>query len=344
MLVFRLGDLSVRMRWKALLANTGLAALLLVLAGWALTVGSRAIDVQSVVRWMVFHDLGATDALILGDFRAPRICLAMLAGAMLALAGAVTQYQTRNGLADPSLLGVREGASLFIVALLLVSPAMPLALRPVVGLAGGLAAGLAVALVSRGASPLKFVMTGFGISWCLSSMLVILLASADLTSLQSALLWLAGSLQAADWQSVRIAAVILVFAGSVIFWLARHTELDDMGEAVATVLGTARSGPRRSTLMCAVLLVAGSVSVVGGLGFVGLIAPHIARFLPRQSLRGQLVASMMIGALLVLAADTLGRTIFAPVTLPAGISLAAIGAPLLVLLLWLRRDRTEDLR
>jgi iron complex transport system permease protein len=338
-LTLRSGKFSIRVRPAAVAVNLLLLGTLAALILTAFCLGARSIPVATILGWLLRHDMDPTQSLILTELRAPRICLAVLCGAALALAGALTQQITRNGLADPSLIGVREGAALCIVALLLLWPGAPLTLRPAVGLGGGLAVGILISILTRGASPLKFVMIGIGISWCLSSLLVIFLASADISSLQRVMLWLAGSVEAADWPAVQLAAAILGLAGIAVLGVARHAQLDDMGQAASIALGVSQVRVRAICLVAAVFLVAGAVSVAGGLGFVGLIAPHIARFLPRQGFRGRLISSAIIGALLVLAADTLGRTVFAPVTLPAGIMLAAVGAPVLILLLWLRRKK-----
>ncbi|UJW73794.1 FecCD family ABC transporter permease [Rhizobium sp. SL42] len=337
--VLRVNRFSLRLVHRSLLTNGVLALLLSLLVGFALGSGSLNVSPAVITDWLLQRDVGWTETTVLEILRAPRILLAATCGGMLALAGAVTQHVTRNGLADPGLIGVKAGASLCIVALLLTWPEAPLALRPIVGLAGGLAAGLSVAFLARGASPLKFIMIGVGCSWCLSSMLVVLLTAADIRSLQRAMIWLAGSLEGANWPSVYLASAILACLAAIILSLARHAELADMGAAKASTLGVNIKGVRATCLIATVLLVAGAVSVAGGLGFVGLIAPHLTRLLPRQGLRGHLISSTLIGGLLVLAADLLGAGLFAPIRLPVGVTLAMIGAPLLVLLLWLRRNR-----
>lgn len=337
--VWRTGSFSLRLRPGSWATNAALAASLIFLVFLGLGSGSLALKPATIANWLLFRNVGWTETVVLESLRAPRLLLAATSGGMLALAGALTQHVTRNGLADPSLIGVKAGAALCIVALILAWPAAPLALRPVVGLAGGLAAGLSVALLARGASPLKFIMVGVGLSWCLSSILVIMLTSADIRSLQRAMIWLAGSLEGADWPTVQLAAAILAGSAIVLLSVARHAELEDMGDAKAATLGVRLTAVRISCLVTTVLLVAGAVSVAGGLGFVGLIAPHLARILPRQDLSGRLISATLIGALLVLAADLLGARLFAPIRLPVGVSLAMIGAPLLVLLLWLRRNR-----
>lgn len=338
-LALRLGPFSTRLAVRGLAANLLLAFCLLLVVWLGLSLGSRPIPLATILAWLRLEQVNETDSIILGSLRAPRLCLSMLSGAMLALSGALTQHVTRNGLADPGLMGVRSAAALVIVALILAWPQAPLAVRPVVGLAGGLLAGLVVSLLARGASPLKFVMIGFGISWCLSSALVILLASADIRSLQRAMIWLAGSLEGADWPAVRLALVVFVPTAIACLGLARQAELLDLGAATASALGINQTRLHVACLAIAVLLVATSVSVAGGLGFVGLVAPHMARLLPRQGLAGRLICATLIGALLVMVADLAGSIAFSPTRLPVGISLAAIGAPVLILLLWFRGNR-----
>ena len=338
------------LRWRGLSLRFApqpvaiVSVLALVTAGLAVDALGRGSEAIPLARIAAYLGVGAwppdpAQLLVLDAFRAPRILLAILVGAMLALAGAVMQQLTRNGLADPGLLGVREGAALLIVTAMLLFPGHPLWWRPALGMLGGLAAGLVTLVLARGASGLRFVMLGVGLSWFLATLLLIVLTMAETGNLQSAMIWLAGNLQGADWQAVALAALLLVPAFALLLALAPAVAIEGFGPELATSLGLRRRPLNLLRFALSVFLVAGAVSVAGSLGFVGLIAPHLARALPGGSPRASLIATALIGAILVLAADTLGRTAFAPVELPTGIMLSALGAPVLIALLWARRNR-----
>ncbi|WP_372400389.1 iron ABC transporter permease [Azospirillum sp. HJ39] len=340
-LVWRAGALSVRLPVRPALAAAGLSLALALLAFWALGRGSEPIPAREILGYLGLGDAVPDEGrrLVLSAFRAPRVWLAMLCGAMLALAGATMQALTRNGLADPGLMGVREGAALCVVTLLLLLPGTPLWWRPVAGLCGGLAVGALVLLLARAGSGLRLVLVGIGVSWCLSAVLAILLAAAETRNLQAAMLWLAGNIQAADWPMVRLAALLTAAGGGLLLLSSPGAEARLLGDSLAVSLGTRLRAVTVAQFLVALFLVAGAVSVAGGLGFVGLIAPHLARALPAGSPRARLIGTGLIGAMLVLLADTIGRSAFAPVELPTGVVLAAVGAPTLILLLWTRRNQ-----
>lgn len=333
-IVIRRGTYSLRFAMGPTLAVALLAVGLASEILWALTQGTEPIALRDMS-----GVLTPSQSLVLTEFRGPRVVLAALCGAMLALAGATMQGLTRNDLADPGIMGVREGAALGIVAGMIAYPALPLWWRPLLGLGAGLAAGLFVLSVARGASGLKTVLFGIALSWCLSAILVILLSIADLPDLQSAMIWLAGQFQAADWRMVWLAAAILLPTLAILLFLSRQADVHSLSPQLAIGLGVQSRRLMRMRLLCATLLVAGAVSVAGGIGFVGLIAPHLARACPKGSGRATLLHTALIGAMLVLAADTFGRTLFAPVEIPTGIALAVLGAPTLIVLIWMRRNR-----
>ncbi|MGB5996120.1 FecCD family ABC transporter permease [Marinomonas sp.] len=343
-LSLRSGHYSIRIHLASLLTIGLLLTALMGVIFFALTTGSEAIPLHSVLAYLHLETPNTSTTnlshlLILDAFRAPRIALAVCCGAMLACSGAVMQSLTRNGLADPSILGVREGAALCVVALILTAPGLSLAWRPLVGMIGGLASGVFVLLLARGSSSIRFVMIGISLSWFLSAAMMVLLAATDTKDLQTVLIWIAGSLQGATWQSVQLVAILFAICLIALLFNAPSADIEALGDALSTSLGVRRKWVNIIRFSVAIFLVAGSVSVAGSIGFVGLIAPHLARFLPNYSSRYHLISTSLIGAILVLAADTLGRAAFAPVELPTGVVIAVIGAPTLIILLWTRRNQ-----
>lgn len=338
--VLRHGQRSLRL-WPASLAiaaTLGLALALLAL--WSLGQGRTALPTPVLLGLLGLGDTPATaaQALVIEVFRAPRICLAICCGGMLALAGATMQDLVRNGLADPGLLGVREGAALAIIALMLFAPRAALESQAAAGAIGGLASGALILALGRRASGLRFVLIGLALSWLLSALLAILLTLASSADLERATLWLAGNLQTAGWGEVALAAGCLFAGLAVLFVLAPSQAVEALGPALATSLGASRRRTQPARFAIAIVLVAAAVAVGGSFGFVGLIAPHLARALPgAASIRGRLANTALLGALLVLAADTIGRLAFGTVEIPAGVVLTAIGGPTMVVLMWQRR-------
>lgn len=339
-LVLRLGPLSVRLWLGPLAMVLVLAAALAGLALFALGHGGTPTPLPVLLGLFGLGDIrpSPAEALVLDAFRGPRIGLALGCGAMLALAGATMQDLVRNGLADPGLLGVREGAALAILALALATPGLALRWQVLAGLGGGAASGALVMWLARGAGGLRFLLTGLALSWLLASLLAILLALASDAELERALVWLAGDLQSAQWPAVALAAGVLAAGLALLLALAPAQEVEALGPALAIALGVPRRPGAPLRFAIAIALTAAAVAVGGSFGFVGLIAPHLARALPgRGSTRCRLLNTALLGAGLVLAADTLGRLAFGPVEIPAGIVLTGIGGPAMVLILWRRR-------
>ncbi|NSX88738.1 iron ABC transporter permease [Agrobacterium tumefaciens] len=340
--VLRLGRFSVRFMPSRLAILLALFLCLMLVALWSLSAGSQHIPASAL--WSLVTatntDAAMTHAVVVLDFRLSRLALAMVAGAMLGIAGAIMQATTRNGLADPGLLGVREGASLAVLGCLFLLPSLPVMLRPVTGIAGGMASAAIVLMLSVATSRLRFVLTGIGFSWFLSALLLIFMASLDIRNLQTAMIWMAGNLQGASWTAVSILSVILVIALGLLLLTARAADVQALGDHAATALGVHSRLLSVLHVTLAVSLTASCVSFTGSIGFVGLIGPHIARLLlPGSSYPGLVLGSVLTGAILVAASDTIARTAFSPLELPTGLVLSAIGAPTLLALLWFHRHR-----
>ncbi|HBT0222889.1 TPA: iron chelate uptake ABC transporter family permease subunit [Klebsiella pneumoniae] len=280
--------------------------------------------------------LGDKVALGLGVNLVQTRLLGLLAIALLC--GAAMQSITRNGLADPGLIGVKEGASIVVLALVLFFPAVGLVWRPLAGMVGGIAVALLVLTLARDCSRPRFILIGIGVSWSLAAAVGIFMTTADVRDVQTAMIWLAGSLQAATWPLLAVAFCWALPGAIILFCTARAADVALLGNRTAIGLGVRLQQLTVLRFFAPVLLTSASVSCVGSLGFVGLMAPHMARFVLRGGQVSLLCGSALIGALLVLATDTLGRLAFAPLQIPAGIVIALVGCPFFVILLWRRRD------
>ncbi|KQN64528.1 MULTISPECIES: iron ABC transporter permease [unclassified Erwinia] len=335
----RLGRYSLLLRPRLLLAGAGLAGLALMLLAASLTQGSLPVPASAIGRALFYpQSLAAEQHYIVWDIRLPRLLMALLCGAMLGMAGAAMQSIARNGLADPGLIGVKEGTSAVVLTLVLLFPAASLLWRPLAGMAGGLLVALLVVALARDISRPRFILIGIGVSWLFAAATGVFITTADVRDVQTALMWLAGSLHAATWPLLGLAAGWALPAAAILFFTARAADVALLGDSTASGLGVRLRRLAWVRFTAPVLLTAASVSCVGSLGFVGLIAPHIARLLLRGGQVALLCGSALIGALLVLLADSVGRLAFAPLQIPAGIVMALIGAPFFLLLLWRRRD------
>jgi len=277
---------------------------------------------------------------VLYSIRLPRIAITLMAGMALALSGAVLQGITRNELADPGILGINAGAGAAIAAMYLFVPVDAKAFAyaiPAVAFAGALATAAAIYAFAYskkdGMQPVKLVLMGVGFSMALSGLMVVLISSADREKVDFIARWLAGSVWGADWPYVAAVAPWLALLVPYTFYKARRLDLLALSEPAAVGIGVDVRRERASLLLAAVALAAAAVSVAGGIAFVGLMAPHIARGLIGPRHRLLLPLSLLVGGFLLLLADTVGRSLVDPDGLPAGIVVSLIGAPYFIYLL-----------
>jgi iron complex transport system permease protein len=278
--------------------------------------------------------------LVLFDFRLPRIVISVLIGAGLAVSGCIMQGISRNALADPGILGINAGAGVMVMLFVSFFPAEASAsifLLPFLAFVGaGLAATLIYALAYKrqeGISPTRLLLTGIGVAAGMSAAMIILSIRLDPEHYQFVATWLAGSIWGTSWKFVLALLPWIVILLPYALMKAQVLNVLHLGEQIAVGLGTSVQQERLKLLAAAVGLAASCVSVSGGIGFVGLIGPHLARQLvgPRHQIL--LPVSALAGALLVIAADTAGRWIMQPYEIPAGTIVAVIGAPYFVYLL-----------
>jgi ferric citrate transport system permease protein len=269
------------------------------------------------------------------DYELPRILMAFLIGTGLAVSGCVCQGVTRNPLAAPEIIGVVKGAALGSVFLLLAFPTAALSYLPPAAFAGGLGAMVIVYLVSYkdgATTPVRLALVGIAVSaFCEAIIRYVMIDEAH--GIGAALVWLTGSLAAIDmkrvWETLPWVAVLVPLVG----FYAYRLDLLQLGDDMAHGLGVAVERTRRLTLLFAVLLASVCVAAAGSLLFIGLIAPHMARRLVGSRHAVLLPAAALIGTLMLLVADAIGRGADPPIELPAGMVTAVIGAPYFVYLL-----------
>lgn len=277
---------------------------------------------------------------ILFSIRLPRILITLLAGMALALSGAILQSVTRNDLADPGIIGINSGAGVAIAVFFLFAPLEAgsfIYLLPVVAFLGAL---LTAALIyafsySRvdGLQPVKLVLVGIGFSMALSGVMIVLISSAEPEKVDFIANWLAGSIWGADWPFIMAILPWLMVLIPFTLYKANRMNVLGLSDSVAVGIGVSIERERLVLLVAAVALAASAVSVTGGIAFIGLMAPHIAKSIvgPRHQLF--LPLAILTGGWLLLLADTIGRNLLEPAGIPAGIMAALIGAPYFIYLL-----------
>ncbi|MFT4292404.1 Fe(3+) dicitrate ABC transporter permease subunit FecD, partial [Enterobacter sp.] len=243
---------------------------------------------------------------VLTAYRLPRLLLALFVGAALAVAGVLVQGIVRNPLASPDILGVNHAASLASVGALLLLPSLPVIVLPLLAFAGGMAGLILLRMLANTSQPMKLALTGVALSACWASLTDWLMLSRP-QDVNSALLWLTGSLWGRDWSFVKIAVPLLMLFLPLSLGFCRDLDLLALGDARATTLGVAVSRTRFRGLLLAVAMTSTGVAVCGPISFIGLVVPHMVRSITGGRHRWLLPVSALAGALLLVVADLLAR-------------------------------------
>jgi iron complex transport system permease protein len=312
-----------------------LAVVLLVSAALAASVGAVDVSLVDAVRaaWRTDVELSP----VLRDVRLPRVASGAAVGAALAVAGAVLQTALRNPLADAGIVGVTAGAGLAALVAILFFPALP-ALVPVLAFAGGLVAvGSVVALGFRHSGlrtgPLRLVLSGVAVQ-AIGFAGVALLSFLYADRAPSFAAFLVGSLNGLGWRDAALVAVPTLLGLGIAALAIRPLDVLLLDDATAGGLGVSVRRARLAAAALAAWLAAAAVSVAGLVGFVGLVVPNALRLVVGPGHRALLPASALGGAALVLLADTISRTVVAPIELPVGALLALLGGPYFLVILW----------
>lgn len=319
------------------------ATLLVVLLGLAILavmLGEEPVAALDALKTLAGVPGNPVAEIIVLELRLPRAIAAVLIGAALGLSGALMQTVSRNPLADPGILGVNAGAALGATLVIVAFREAPAWILPVAGFVG---AGCAAAIVyaaawKDGLAPLRMVLVGVGVAALASAGVTVLSAFARIEDAQRALLWLTGSLYAVDWRTVSALGASVVLPVAAAATLARRFDVLNLGDDHAAAVGLGVNATRGLAILVSVALAGGSVAAAGTIGFVGLIAPHVARRLVGPLHGAALPATALCGAILLLAADLVGRMALAPTQVPAGLVTALIGGPFFLYLMWRRRN------
>lgn len=323
---------------KAKIVAIGLVCLLIIVFFTNLNTGYIRLSPAEVIATL-FGQGTAQQSLILFDFRLPRMVIAVLVGIGLAISGTILQGIVRNPLADPGIIGINAGAGLAImlfVSLFSITTAVSIFLMPILAFIGAAGAALVIYLLAykrvQGVSPIRIVITGVAVAAGINALMIVFTLKLNPESYQFLAVWLAGSIWGANWQFVIAVLPWLVVLIPYVYAKSMILNILHLGEETSIGLGANLEKERRILLGSAVALAAASVAVSGGIGFVGLLAPHLTRRLVGDKHEYVIPISGLVGAVLLLTADMIGRMIKQP-EIPAGIIVAVIGAPYFLYLL-----------
>lgn len=316
------------------------ASVLLSLAALVLTVGLGEYQIAPAAVLLAF--LGQGDpgsSFVVTDLRLPRALVAFGVGAGLAASGAILQGLTRNALAAPELVGVSAGANAAAVLVIVALPDLPVGVLPACAFAGALASSaLVYALAWRGgSSSSRLLLVGVAITTLGYAIVLGVISSVDeLVHASQLVTFMAGTVYGRGWPELAALAPWLAILLPLAFLAARELDTLVLGDEMAGGLGLRIERSRLSLVAIAAGLAGVAVAVAGPVGFVGLMAPHAARRLVGGGHAALLATAVMLGGCLVLVADAIARTAFAPVDVPVGVLTAIVGAPYL---LWLLAGR-----
>ncbi|MDN2566941.1 iron ABC transporter permease [Aquibium sp. A9E412] len=346
------GDRSARARLTLVVLVALLAASALLGLGQGAS-GASALRVLVDALAPGGMPVAAQDRVIVLDIRLPRVALGMLVGAALAVSGAVMQGLFRNPLADPGLVGVSAGAGLGAILMIVlgggvlapVAALLGLYALPLAAFAGGLGTTVLLYRVAtrRGQTSIAtMLLAGIALAALAGAFSGMLVYLADDRELRDLTFWGLGSLAGATWSKLAAAAPVVLPALLAAPFLARGLNALALGEPAAHHLGVPVQRLKNAAVVAVAAATGAAVAVSGGIGFVGIVVPHLLRLLIGPDHRYLLPASALLGASLLVAADTVSRTVVAPAELPIGIVTAALGAPFFLWIL-LRRRGVLDL-
>lgn len=317
-----------------------LSVLLLAVSLFSLAVGSEHISADNVIRVLAAQVTGRAaevspeQIVIVADIRLPRVLMALVVGAALAVAGSAYQALLRNPLADPGILGISSGAALGAISATIFAESIPIS-RPFAAFGGAV---ITIAIVyalgqgRRNSGTERLILAGVIINALLSSIVIFLVTSASGARQRNVLSWLIGDLSGESGLLLPVAVFVLIGIGAV-YVNARSLNLLMVGEQDALALGVEARTVKIAVYLAASMLTGAAVAVSGAIGFVGLIIPHAVRIVGGSDNRLVIPASALVGGIFLTLADTIARTVVAPRELNIGVITSLVGAPVFVYLL-----------
>ena len=343
-LVIRSQSISYRLDRRVPTTLACLGAIALVAMVVNVGRGEYPIAPIDIIKTVLGLDTGNPDhAFVINVLRLPRTLVAFMVGVAFAISGTIFQGLTRNPLADPGIIGINAGASLAAVTAIVLFPTAPVYILPLSAFVGALSiAALIYALAwHNGSSPILLILIGVGLSAIATAVTSLLITFGQIDDVSNALVWLAGSVYGRTWEQVFSLLPWLIIFVPLALTNSRHLNVLNLGDDLAKGLGSRVEWQRGMLVLVGVALAGAGVATAGTIGFVGLIAPHLGRQLVGTNHQGLILTAAVLGGIIVVLADLLGRTLFAPLELPCGVVTAAVGAPYFLYLLIRQRQKSS---
>jgi iron complex transport system permease protein len=305
------------------------------------SVGQKYISIFRVIE-VLFGNVQGGDSLIINTIRLPRTLVAFLVGASLGLSGAILQGVVKNPLAAPNIIGITDSGSVGALVFLTMftdpknnSLTASIFYMPVFAFAGAFLSVLLVYFLAykKGVTPYRLILIGIAISGAAKALTSILIINGPVIFIKEAQLWITGTVYGTNWTHVRLLALWFLCVSIITLIYIRELNAQNLDDSISTGLGSSVEKNRFILMIISAALASGAVAVGGGIGFVGLIAPHICRKLTSSSYEYMTPLSALIGGIIVVLSDVAARTLFFPLDLPVGIFTAGIGAPFFIYLL-----------
>lgn len=313
--------------------------LILLTAIVSMGIGYSSLSFDRLLPVLFGHGTFKED-FVLFSVRLPRILITLLAGMALALSGSILQSVTRNDLADPGIIGINSGAGVAVAVFFLFFPVSAgsfIYALPLVAFIGALLTATLIYLFSysrtKGLDPVRLVLVGVGFSLALSGVMIVIISSADRAKVDFIAKWIAGNIWGTDWPFIWTLLPWLILLVPFTLYKAQRLNLLSLSEVSAIGVGLNLERERIVLILTAVAASASAVSVTGGIAFIGLMAPHIAKSLVGPRNQMFIPVAVLLGGWLLLIADTVGRNLVDPDGIPAGIMVSLIGVPYFAYLL-----------
>ncbi|MFX3631777.1 MAG: iron ABC transporter permease [Candidatus Pristimantibacillus sp.] len=305
----------------------------------SMTMGGTRIPLSQLFTSLIGSD-EASPYSILMNLRLPRTLVAAGAGIALSVSGVLIQAAVRNPLADSSILGVTSGAGFGALLVLIAWPQVSILFLPIAAIGGAITAAAVIFLFAwrKSLNPSVLILLGIAVSAISSAGIQALIVLGPLWG-STSYIWLTGSTYGRTWDQFLMICIFLVVLLPVAWWLGRRFDLLAFSDDSSKGFGLSVRKTRFTAMTVGVLLSAGAVAAVGTVGFLGLIVPHMIRSLIGHNTRQSIVLSSLLGALLLVMADAIGRTILAPVEIPSGLLITLIGAPYFLFLMFRSHTR-----
>ncbi|NDI36038.1 FecCD family ABC transporter permease [Chengkuizengella sediminis] len=333
MITIRTSNISFLLANKTMIVLINLLIIQIVLFWLSLSLGKTFDPLTSLK--VLLGQGSMKDNLSIVQLRMPRVIIASLIGSALAVSGAILQGMIKNALASPNVIGISGGASVAAISYITLLPTASIQYLPLAAFAGALINGIIIYLLAwkDGISPIRLVLIGIGMSAVSTAMTTMMMIMGPPHVASKSMIWLTGSIYGASWTQVYTYLPWIVTFLPAGFILLRSLNVTQLGDDIAIGVGSPLQKQRIIFFLIAVALAGSAIAIGGTIAFVGLMAPHIARKLVGSTFGSVLPTSALLGSIIVMLADLIGRTAFQPISIPVGVFTSAIGAPFFIYLL-----------